>query len=430
MSNSVFYVGTPDEVNTHAAPLQAVLPELEIATVESVAQSARSGDLVIFYSEHFDRFRDLCIDLKSRRVPTLYAIDGILEWRNAWQNRADEIACPWTMRPCLSDVVAAIGPRQANVLSAWGNQGNVYNIGIPRLDDWAAAPRTSPSTSEWKILIATAKCPGFTEQQIQTTLTSLRALQRYFQNQPLLAGRPLRVTWRLTAGLDEQLGVESTTNRPLRQMLTDVDVVITTPSTLALEAMLMRRPTVLLDFHNTPDYVPAAWAIRHSDQIEMVLKDVASSDWESPRMAWQDFLLKEALRHDGNAAERMVQLIHETLERAEENRKSGEWSFDQLMIDSDSAPAFQTTSSEVFGPKSDSQRGGMTQQQWEAYAAQLKRENQRLTRLVEEAHKVFDHMQGHPLLGSILKTHQWIRETILKKPDPLKKPTEMENVGE
>jgi hypothetical protein len=45
--------------------------------------------------------------------------------------------------------------------------------------------------------------------------------------------------------------------------------------------------------------------------------------------------------------------------------------------------------------------------QWQAYTEQLERENRRLERLVRDAHQVFDHMQRHPVLGTLLKSHEW-----------------------
>jgi hypothetical protein len=52
----------------------------------------------------------------------------------------------------------------------------------------------------------------------------------------------------------------------------------------------------------------------------------------------------------------------------------------------------------------------MSLTQWQAYTEQLERENQRLSRLVSEAHQVFENMQGHPLLGLLLKSHErWSR---------------------
>ena len=93
------------------------------------------GDVALFYSEHFDRFRDTCLQLKRRNVGTLYLIDGILEWRNAWETEADEIACPFTMRPALADKIACIGASQARVLDSWGNHGKTEVVGIPRLEN-------------------------------------------------------------------------------------------------------------------------------------------------------------------------------------------------------------------------------------------------------------------------------------------------------
>jgi hypothetical protein len=65
----------------------------------------------------------------------------------------------------------------------------------------------------------------------------------------------------------------------------------------------------------------------------------------------------------------------------------------------------------------------MSLTQWQAYTEQLERENQRLSRLVSEAHQVFENMQGHPVLGALLKSHErwsrWWRGTSgsLAKPD-------------
>src|SRR5690606_39203009 len=109
-------------------------------------QQVQPGDLAIFFSEHFDRFRTLCKKLKQQNIATIYAVDGILEWRNAWENRPEEIACPWTMRPCLADVVATIGWRQQSVLEAWGNR-NCVPIGMPRLDELSDQHKPAVSDS-------------------------------------------------------------------------------------------------------------------------------------------------------------------------------------------------------------------------------------------------------------------------------------------
>ena len=94
MANSaVYFVGQPHELAHHAAPFQQSL-NVVIATAAEVLERSQPGDLAIFYSEHFDRFRNGCLELKKRNVATLYLVDGILEWRNAWENSDDEVACP------------------------------------------------------------------------------------------------------------------------------------------------------------------------------------------------------------------------------------------------------------------------------------------------------------------------------------------------
>jgi hypothetical protein len=118
----VYFVGTEAEVQHHALPLRELL-ELQIISPAQACSHARPGDIALFFSEHFDRFRDCSRQLREQSVATIYAIDGILEWRNAWSHRADEPACPWTMRPAHHKIACISGT--SGVLSEWGNRGLV-----------------------------------------------------------------------------------------------------------------------------------------------------------------------------------------------------------------------------------------------------------------------------------------------------------------
>ena len=80
MSQTVFFAGTHDEVAHHAAPLQSGI-SYEIVEPDQILERSKPGDLVVFFSEHFDRFRAACQQLRTNNVATLYMIDGILEWR-------------------------------------------------------------------------------------------------------------------------------------------------------------------------------------------------------------------------------------------------------------------------------------------------------------------------------------------------------------
>ena len=75
-------------------PLSDYTPQ--VVEPSAVVENAKPGDVAVFYSEHFERFRSAIDQLKANSVATLYMIDGVLEWRNAWENQPNEIACPHT----------------------------------------------------------------------------------------------------------------------------------------------------------------------------------------------------------------------------------------------------------------------------------------------------------------------------------------------
>ncbi|MBL8891054.1 MAG: hypothetical protein JNL67_13815 [Planctomycetaceae bacterium] len=446
MDGRFFYVGTESEVAHHARPLQPFL-NVSVMDAEEVAQAARPGDVAIFYSEHFDRFRSACVALRSRQVATLYAIDGILEWRNAWENRPDEIACPWTMRPCLSHVVATIGPRQNQILSSWGNPQCVP-IGLPRLDHlsrhYGAAPTTEPSRpsdctngvnrtstdpSKFRLMILTAKCPGFTAEQLETTYRSLVAVREDIRRDPFVAGREIEIVWRLTGGLDQRLGIDQNSWQPnvapettLAELLSRVDAVIATPSTAQLEAAIAHRPVASLDFHNTPTYTDSVFRISSAEHVRPVLDQLARFSNSPAHQHMQHFLLHENLLADGQATARMVQLLKWMQRRSRECHDAGQplqfatsevvahLSYAQPIIDNAfwARPNFCVTAESSHEATNETNpRTGMTSAQWQAYSEQLERENRRLAQLVTEAHQVFDNLHGHPVWGTLLKSHEW-----------------------
>lgn len=437
MNSKIYYVGQHHEVYHHAAPLLDRANEfgltIEIADCELVQHAAKPGDIAIFFSEHFDRFRSLIMTLKQRDVGTLYAIDGILEWRNAWENRKDEPACPWTMRPCLSHLVASIGSRQTAVLKTWGNQGRVVTIGLPRLDqlqsqsrrDRTSAPSSAQGVDPFRILIMTAKCPGFTDQQIETTANSLQALHSFFCDrvEQKKTERPIELIWRLTGGLEDRvpiaLGEIDPNTEPLQQVLSQVDAVITTSSTAILEAMLSRLPVALLDFHNTPIYQDCVLRISEEKQIEAVVSRMLGWDQQPAWQRHQDFLLYEGLAADGNATLRMLTLLQTMKRTMDDQIRQGrpislsaedfqsELPIGQLGITTEAVDW-------LTHPESSMHKCGDPEVVL-AYAAELERKYRHLEEKFEEAKIVFEGMQNHPILGRLLRTHKWLSDTFSKR---------------
>jgi len=326
MATPLYYVGSPAEVEHHARPLAAAF-DLRIVGADEVVHLAQPGELCVFFNEYYPRFRDACVELKAKGCATLYAIDGILEWRNSWELPERGDCCLWVMRPVLSHKVACIGRSQARVLESWGNFGKCEVVGVPRFDKLAGCqPRIRQRGEPFRVLVITAKCPGFSSQQIACTTQSLHALKHWFDGHPRIGNTSIEPVWRLTRGLDEAIGVDNrltdTTGQDLATVLQSVDAVIATPSTAMLEGMLQGLPVAVLDYHNRPHYVPAAWRITAESQIDEVLCELANPT--PARMLYQASILHDALECNSSATPRFVELAMRMHELAQACHDSGQ----------------------------------------------------------------------------------------------------------
>lgn len=295
--------------------------------------------LVICFDEHWCELGQLMGQLKRGGKATLQIMDGVLEWRRTWDygwegHRVDGVINPIN-QPVLSHKIACLGRRDARIMESWGNFGKCEVVGAPRLDHLVQKrlageiPKVGGAERRRRILVMTAKKPGFTAEQVRITKNALIDLKAFFTRCP-----DIDVIWRLTRGLDEELGVRNTLSDlaglEFHQLLEDVDAVITTPSTSLLEAMLMDRPVALLDYHNTPHYFEAAWSIFCEKHIEPVITELLSPPPE--KMDFQQFLLEEQLASKSPAVPRLIRLIEAMLEVVK-SASGGNYEFPTRIID-------------------------------------------------------------------------------------------------
>lgn len=418
----VYFVGTHEEVAHHAQPIQERWPsstglnlEVTISEPEEAVRLAQRGDLAVFYSEHFERFRHACQQMRQNHVATLYMIDGILEWRNAWVNRHDEVASPFTMRPVLSHKVACIGNSQARVLESWGNEGKTEVVGIPRLDSWTSEPRTQATDGPIRILVMTAKTPAFTEAQWQAVRQSLRDLKNFSEQTPTINGRPASWRWRLTHGLADELGVENCLNNltgsDLSTALKQTDVVISTPSTAMVEAMLMNVPVACLDYHNCPHYVAAAWDIASCEHIQPALTSMARC--EEKRLLFQQNQLYDTLYRETPATDRMIELLDAMLRTVQRHPQDQPLTFPAHMLPASRQVSAAFCHQKLFPTMEsfaihDQTRLQVEHEQAQREIARLKNELRQLQDELGQAHQIFDSIQQHPIAGPIVRIRQKI----------------------
>lgn len=264
--------------------------------------------------------------LKRLGVPTLHVVDGVVDWKNTWENPRSLSAAAGLplFQPVLSDKIACLGQAQARVLGTWGNAAKCEIVGAPRFDRYYALKRRK-RTAEMpaRILIVTANTPYFNEQQHADILEGLKDLKEFFA---LAAqeGIPIEPVWRLTKGLDAELGLTPavTAARELADVLVTVDAVIGSSSTALLEAMLLGLPTALLDYSNCPHYLQPAWQITAARQIPLVVGELVNPP--PAKMLEQETVLHDNLECASPATARLIQLVTVMIEEGRRARRCGE----------------------------------------------------------------------------------------------------------
>lgn len=184
-------------------------------------------------------------------TPLALLMDGVAEYANTFLNAN---AGPDFLRPAPADVVFCAGPHDRSVLRALGNRA--IATGLPRLAAFQARMRESARTATPRgVLVATANNPSFTaggRTRLLKMLDSIRVA---------LARRGVPARWRIGRDLASELNVEVDIS-PLTESLAAVCSVMTTASTLAVEAMIAGKPTGLLHPHPWPLWLPSAWVHR------------------------------------------------------------------------------------------------------------------------------------------------------------------------
>ncbi len=280
--------------------------------------------LLVTHDTYTEPARTLIRKAVAANVPVLILADGILDYRNTWEHPQIENGA--IFQPVLGHKIATIGRSQSRWLESWGNAGKCETVGLPRLDRHSGLARRQRKPNEpFRVLINTAITPYFTEAHREKVTASLRDLKSFFDKVASINGIALEPVWRLTKGLDAEIGVSSNASEfsghEMALALQQVDAVITTPSTAILEGMYFGLPVAVLDYCNTPHYVPTAWRITASEHIASVMTEMLSP--AEPKLLFQETVLHDCLECDTPAAPRLLHLITGMVEQGLLARTSG-----------------------------------------------------------------------------------------------------------
>jgi hypothetical protein len=318
MSKKIFIIGPSKYLSRHFSSIHEYYGSslVYIDNYNSNHIISQKPDLVILPDEHWCQLGNIVSLCKDYKILTLQLMDGILEWRRIWDysnnnRKVDGVLNPLN-QPAFADKIACLGYRDFKILESWGNIGKCELVGIPRLKEIQNSIKdySQVNSSKRRILICTAKTPAFTEEQERNVLESLEDLKAFF-----LRRKDIEITWRITGDYGKRLNIENTLNdfsgQEIHQLISQVDAVITTPSTTLLEAMLLKRPVALLDYHNTPHYFETAWTISAKCHVSNVVDELVKPP--ICKMEYQEFLLKEQLFTFKDPTARLIELIDKML---------------------------------------------------------------------------------------------------------------------
>jgi uncharacterized coiled-coil protein SlyX len=315
-NNSGIYTSWMDQLSIPTVILDEYLPDWHVPN--------DAGILITHMHYRWEELSTLRNVVAQNRIPVLILSDGILEYRNTWEH--PDLVDGSIFQPLIGHKLACIGRGQARVVESWGNAGKCEVVGLPRLDSInSKTVQVINSNGPFRVMIATANTPAFDEVQRASVVESLNYVKQWVESNQAVNGRPVEITWRLSDGLESEIGVgedvDPEERTPIGEVIESVDAVITTPSTMYLESVLRGRPTAILDFHNSPHYVMAAWTISGPHQMDWAMGELAAPS--KHKMMFQEFVLNDQLECRSAAAPRMLKLIDAMVAAGAQARKNG-----------------------------------------------------------------------------------------------------------
>jgi len=240
-------------------------------------------------------------------IPSVQIADGILDWRNSFDHPARSGMIEiHRFAPTVADVVVCLGPWQAYWLSAWGSACPI-SAGLPRLDKIGnAVPAKRPAANRTRVLVCSANTPGFTPEHLSMAETMFRDVLEWANAAPT---DRFEFDWRISESTRKSLNLDfpNGDTRDPHEQLRNADLVISQPSTIALESMALGKPTAILDYSRFPKLLVSAFEISHAGAIGPILDAMHSAS--DRLLRHQDELLRLQWTADGMAANRVSNMI-------------------------------------------------------------------------------------------------------------------------
>lgn len=278
-------------------------------------------DALIVSCDQYFPSRAAIAACKRLGIPTFHVLDGVLDWRTTFESPKYDLkqnGLP-LYQPLLCDHVFVMGALQKWELKWLGNDC-VHATGLPRFDalDRNSCRRGRPS-AEARILVATANTPWATNEQKDYVVRQFAQLHSHLERGSS-AGHRHSVSYRISQELAQELGIQADFSGSAIQAIGQADVVVTTPSTFAVESMLAGVPTLIFDPFGFPALTPAAWTATSWETVLCLLPSLLRPT--EPLAAYQDHICSLLVAPGHQAASRVAEHIRAVVEGRYRGRDS------------------------------------------------------------------------------------------------------------
>ena len=253
------------------------------------------ASMVITHSYLSPRANYFILQAKARGIPTLFLVDGPLEWSNSYHNpslrKTNRFFHGYLMEPLIHDAILTVSPAQASYL-AFRNPGRDITYMTYKNKRITSVTSAPPSVKRWQFLITTAKTPYFEDTEKHNLIHLLRHLIA------VLEQSGYSYVFRIfDDALIEALSPKGNLlDGSFAEALQQVECVIGTPSSVLLQSMASEKPTGTLIYRDSPLFYQTGWLVGDLYSLEATLASMISR--EETRMGFQTYCLEQNLSQE------------------------------------------------------------------------------------------------------------------------------------
>jgi len=292
-------------------------------------------DVILLIDEYNPIGRATVVAGKVCNVPTIAMQHGVFGFTAAgYRHNLNEIStndddnihhCP------LPDITAVFGPHYQNLLYGIGNypKGRVIVTGSTRYDHIINMRNELNSTKIYtqldlnpgkKLIVYTSQPIGKMEND-RILLSILKSMTNFPNMQLVIKMHPSErlVNKELLAKFDlERVTIIKTID--IYELLSSCDVMITSFSTTALEAMILEKPVITINLSGLPDKIPysksgAAIGVYDEQELLPAIESILYDENVRKELSIKrnKFVYEQTYKQDGNASKRVVKLIDQMI---------------------------------------------------------------------------------------------------------------------